>query len=376
MASITALLLQTAMTLLLLVQGNPNIDPSLRDQAITIANQAITTATEDAANRPTPSPTSQRPIIDSVNGKGGFGTGDSNYILGKNFATVTDVWLANNKRVKTTLGWGFDSDTRINVSVPNSLPKDTYYLYVKTKYGTSIPYWVGSIGTNTSGITVISPNGGEIYQKGDAVQYVWSQNYESEEGLEVHLINFDTGKEYYSASINGGVGKNTDIIPREGTNVPTGRYRITICDEGVPPGATFKPLCGTSDSYFKIVSSTSAPSITVISPNGGEIWHPGETHRITWKSSNVSNMNIYVYDSNISGSGSTNYITPNNSSVSATQGYYSWTIPEMTQLPPFDGYSSGGGNYRIRIDDADGVDLSYSDRSDAPFGIYATGFDD
>jgi hypothetical protein len=45
MTSITTLLLQAAISLLLLVQGNPNVDPALREQAIAVANQAIKTAT-------------------------------------------------------------------------------------------------------------------------------------------------------------------------------------------------------------------------------------------------------------------------------------------------------------------------------------------
>ena len=275
MTSITALLLQAAISLLLFVQANPHLDSSLREQAIAIANQAIKTATQQTTvpQPQTPSHTyekpvsssSQKPVITSVNGKGGFGTGDSNYILGENFATVTDVWLQNNKRVETALGWGFDSDTRINVSVPNSLPKDTYYLYVKNKAGTSVPYWVGTIGT----------------------------------------------------------------------------------------------------------SETSVPSITVTSPNGGEKWRPGEVHRITWTSANVENVVIYLYDSNISGSGSTNYITKNNLSVSATQGYYDWTIPAQ----PLNNVA-GGNNFRIRIDNADATDLSHSDSSDAPFSIYDIYLDD
>lgn len=268
MISVTALLLQAAISLLLFVQANPGLNASLREQAIEVANQAIKVATEQTTKKPdAPQSPEDRvvlsphiPIIDSVNGKGGFGTGDSNYILGKYLTTVRDVWLMNKEYVKTVLWWRFDSDTRINVSVLNVLPKDTYYLYVKTAYGTSIPYWVGSIGIGTS-----------------------------------------------------------------------------------------------------------TPSITVLSPNGGERWHTGDVYRITWRSSGVSTVNIYLYDSSISGSGSTNYITPNNRAVSATQGYYDWTIPFNI---------TGSANYRIRIDDADATDLSHSDSSNAPFIITDVHVDD
>ena len=46
----SSLLLQTAITLLLLVQGNPDIDPIVRDQAIVVANHAIQVATDQQSN--------------------------------------------------------------------------------------------------------------------------------------------------------------------------------------------------------------------------------------------------------------------------------------------------------------------------------------
>ncbi len=112
-------------------------------------------------------------------------------------------------------------------------------------------------------------------------------------------------------------------------------------------------------------TATTTPSITVISPNGGEAWYLGRTHRVSWNSSNVNSVKIYIYDSNIFGSGSTNYITPNNVSVSAALGYYDWTIG-YGQLP----ISSGGNNWRIRVQDAN--DANIQDSSDAPFSISAT----
>lgn len=62
MTSITVLLLQTAMTLLLLVQGNPNIDPALKTQAIVAANQAIKIATKQSGAGYT-APQSEKSIV-------------------------------------------------------------------------------------------------------------------------------------------------------------------------------------------------------------------------------------------------------------------------------------------------------------------------
>src|SRR3989344_731952 len=82
-------------------------------------------------------------------------------------------------------------------------------------------------------------------------------------------------------------------------------------------------------------------SIQVLSPNGGETFQVGKTYRISWKSKGVNSVHIYVENLKISGSVSTNYIVPNNASISASQGYYDWTIADNT-LP---GAPIGGSDY-------------------------------
>lgn len=91
-------------------------------------------------------------------------------------------------------------------------------------------------------------------------------------------------------------------------------------------------------------------SVKVTSPSGGEKWHVGETHTITWDiSTGIDKVKIYIQDNTIGGSAGVNYITPNNMSIatSGTSGSYSWTI-DSKQLPVFPGYS-----YQIRVDAVD-----------------------
>ncbi len=47
-----------------------------------------------------------------------------------------------------------------------------------------------------------------------------------------------------------------------------------------------------SISVKVVGSSTGAPSITVLSPNGGEIWQTGSTQTIKWTSSGLGNLNV------------------------------------------------------------------------------------
>jgi len=91
------------------------------------------------------------------------------------------------------------------------------------------------------------------------------------------------------------------------------------------------------------------PYITVTSPNGGEDWHIGSSHDITWTSSGTSGSVQIEYSTN-NGSSWTEEI-----SSTPDDGSYSWTIPDM----PSD-------NCLMRINDTDG---SPSDTSDAVFAI-------
>lgn len=124
-------------------------------------------------------------------------------------------------------------------------------------------------------------------------------------------------------------------------------------------------------SYVTLTGTTAQPSITVTSPNGGEQWSAGQTKRITWSSSGLAvdaKVNIYIeiQDVSILGSGSTNYITTNNSTIPASQGYYDWTIIQ-NQLPQS---NSLPHQYKIRVDVlASANQAAVSDRSDYSFQI-------
>jgi len=92
------------------------------------------------------------------------------------------------------------------------------------------------------------------------------------------------------------------------------------------------------------------PSISVTSPNGGESWHAGSTHNITWSTSgDVGPVKIeYSLD------GGSNWNTIVGSTVNS--GSYAWTVPILPST-----------NCRVRISQvAGGIP---SDVSDAAFSI-------
>ncbi len=72
------------------------------------------------------------------------------------------------------------------------------------------------------------------------------------------------------------------------------------------------------------IQDITAPSVTVISPNGGEVWNVGITHNITWTATdNIGVTSIDIYYSTNGGSTYPYMIATGE----ANDGTYSWTIP-------------------------------------------------
>ena len=100
------------------------------------------------------------------------------------------------------------------------------------------------------------------------------------------------------------------------------------------PGAI---VSGTPRYGFNMtVVPLTTPSITVISPNGGEQWEIGKTYDITWKASGVEEVQIAVMKGEVAYE-----LIP---SIPASAGKYSWTVGATH---PY--IISGGDSYRIRI---------------------------
>lgn len=150
-------------------------------------------------------------------------------------------------------------------------------------------------------IQVVSPNGGQSYCAGSTVTITWTSSYVT--GLvAIDILNGASNQQRYNVSNTGSYSWYIDpaLFPA-GTS-----YRIGL-------SAMSGSVYDYSDGYFTINS----PSLTVVAPNGGEVWDLGTTHSITWSSGCLTGqIAIDIY------SGSTNLYRYN---VSNT-GSYSWYI--------------------------------------------------
>ncbi|MCS7094974.1 MAG: hypothetical protein NZ988_04100, partial [Thaumarchaeota archaeon] len=125
-------------------------------------------------------------------------------------------------------------------------------------------------------ITVVSPNGGEIWMIGETRQIRWSsQNVVGNVDI---LLSRDGGTSWTVLFLNT---PNDGIQDWTVTGPPTSSARIRVRSASNPS------VYDDSDNVFTIMGS-GGPSITVQSPNGGEAWEVGTTRTITWSSSQIS----------------------------------------------------------------------------------------
>ncbi len=131
----------------------------------------------------------------------------------------------------------------------------------------------------TSGITVTSPDGGEIFDIGNSYDITWNDNIA--ENVKIDL--------YKAGVFNSTITPST---PSDGTFnwiVPSvteaSDYTVVITS------TTTGTIADTSDANFTIQSS----AITVTSPNGGEIFDIGNSYDITWNDNIAENVKIQLF---------------------------------------------------------------------------------
>ena len=130
----------------------------------------------------------------------------------------------------------------------------------------------------TSSITVTSPNGGESWKRGTTHTVTW--DYTGSPGSNVKIMLYKAGT--YVGTIadsapTGSGGKGSYTWPISSTGSTGSDFKVGIQSISQP---AIKDM---SDNYFTVTSGTTTPaSITVTSPNGGEIWKRGNSHTITW----------------------------------------------------------------------------------------------
>src|SRR3989339_429898 len=219
-----------------------------------------------------------------------------------------------------------------------------------------------TIADSTPQITIISPNGCEVWNVGSQQEIKWTSTNFSDP-VNIVLTTFD------QIVISGVIAQN---VPNTGSyfwTVTTGITDTVQASIRVEEAKIMATIHDESDSLFTIIDST--PRITVISPNGGEVWTVGEQHEIKWISEHFTDPVRIDFGSYVTMGGpifpQLGYIIANIATNLPNTGSFIWTVPDFSLIL---------GECEIRVADATKNNLGNPDdgkifdMSDSAFTYY------
>jgi hypothetical protein len=204
------------------------------------------------------------------------------------------------------------------------IPDNTYKVKITSlTSAASFDFSDGNFSINAGTIHVVSPNGGETWQIGSTHQITWTDNIC--DNVRIELWKGSVLNSVISASTPSN-GTFTWIIPATNTIVPGNDYKVKVMSIA-PVSGTANIVYDFSDANFTI---NGQGGLTVITPNGGEMWHGGGTYIISWLDNMVENVRIELWKDGLF------YSVISNSAI----GPYFWTIP---------GSIPAGNNYKVKV---------------------------
>ncbi len=185
-------------------------------------------------------------------------------------------------------------------------------------------------------VVVTSPNGGETWLVGNTHNITWTSSYVTNIKIEYSTNNGISWQMIISNTPASG-GNYNWIIPN--TQTTTALVRVS---DTAGLGAM-----DVSDGVFTI---TAPSTVSLASPNGGEIWIVGTIRHIQWSPTSVSTLRLeYSTDAG------TNWINISDN-VASLSGSYSWAIPATT-------------TYQALVRVSDMSNFAVNDVSDSLFAI-------
>jgi hypothetical protein len=191
-------------------------------------------------------------------------------------------------------------------------------------------------GAPTATLTLTSPNGGEDWDAGTTRQITWS----STGSIAAVKLEYSTNGGGSWTIIDNSTG-NDGLFDWNVPAVESNNAVVRVSDAA--NAATFD----VSNAVFAIVIT---PTLTLVSPNGGESWTAGSQEEIRWTSTgSIASVKLeYSLDNGESWTNIDNGIN--------NDGGFNWNIPDVESE-----------NALVRISDAANNDIS--DTSDSPFSI-------
>lgn len=205
-------------------------------------------------------------------------------------------------------------------------------------------------GTNAPVLQLTFPNGGETLPVGRPVPITWqSSNFPAGHTVKIEL-SADGGATFPTVIADAAPdvpGANSFVwTPTQ----PVGnQYRIRITSNAIPA------VSDTSDGSFQLVVG----GIEVVSPNGGEKWHVGQSRDIVWRPTDFA-LNSPTAKIELSRDGGANWTVLTNAAPNAPNGSglatFTWTV-------------TGPATAAARVRVTASTLTAFSDTSDGTFEI-------
>ena len=237
-------------------------------------------------------------------------------------------YLSHGGGIWPGFNWGYSYGTLYansgwldgNIKNPEKYPLEIHYLgnlYYGIEYGAGVltfdcdgttkEAWLPNVSVSAGGSAsalYVADDGSTYYDKG-----LTSPARKAGEAATMKCYDSDSGKDYYAKGTANGIfgGINTEPLIQnpfylELTDVCDTANNTYIseyyCDGGYVRYEYYKCPSGCQDGAC--ILATTTPSITVISPNGGEKWTFGTPQTIKWQSTGVNNVVIELLIPNVS----------------------------------------------------------------------------
>jgi hypothetical protein len=194
-------------------------------------------------------------------------------------------------------------------------PSGTVHLIYQEEAGGNYEIYYASVssGPPQPSVRVLSPNGEETWAPGSSQEITWTTRATTTANVRIEF-SANAGASYaVIVASTPNDGSHSWTVP--GTVSATCLVRITDTGNAA--------LTDTSDSYFSIAAAPPpASQITVVSPNGGEVWQAQTTQQILWTTQGTVGP-VKIELTTNGGASFANIVasTPNN-------GVYAWLVPD------------------------------------------------
>jgi len=251
--------------------------------------------------------------------------GDSIYIgwTPPDAGNYVKIELHKNWAFSETISSNTSNDGSYSWSIPNTISSSSsYHIQVTSLSDDNVYDYSDYFSIGERSITVTSPSSTSTWYGGTSYSIGWNAN---NAGSYVDIELYKNGN--YDSTISSNsysyTGTNT-YSWRATTSLSAGSaYQIKITSK------SYSSIYDYSD-YFSIGER----SITVTSPNSGDILYRGGEHTITWSSSNAGNyVDIELLKND--------YYVSTIETYTSNDGSYDWTISNSQTL---------GSNYKIRVE--------------------------